>query len=417
MVRRSGLEEGSRWKNPHQRGWIPSVGRKPRSGVRAVSASSIQISFTYQGKRCRENVKLKPTPANLKRAERHRAAILNAIENGTFDYGATFPNSTNAAQFSAQPGAAITLERFLSDWWRSEEKDLKASTRAVDKRILFNQIVPEFGKLALTDLRWHLIRDWAKSNGWSRKTQNNKLSVLRRALNEAVEQELIHHHPMANKIIRRRRSEADSSAATKAKVDPFSHEERTALMETARGQLKNLVQFGFWTGFRVSELFALNWENIDWINSRIFVVGALTQRAENIEETKTDAGERVVHLLPPALSALKAQKEYTFLQGNEVFQNPRTLKRWTGDMALRARHWKTLCRRAGVRYRPPGQMRHTFASMALMAGESPQWVASQMGHTDWTFTARVYYRWIPSDAGDAGARILEKWGNRSTSHA
>ena len=39
---------------------------------------------------------------------------------------------------------------------------------------------------------------------------------------------------------------------------------------------------------------------------------------------------------------------------------------------------------------PPGQMRHTFASISLQAGESPQWVAAQMGHTDWTFTARIY---------------------------
>ena len=94
-----------------------------------------------------------------------------------------------------------------------------------------------------------------------------------------------------------------------------------------------------------------------------------------------------------------------------MFQNPYTRKRWIGDQALRAQKWKTLCRRAGVRYRPPGQMRHTFASMSLMAGESPQWVAAQMGHTDWTFTARVYYRWIPKDAGDAGDKVTMKWGN------
>ena len=283
--------------------------------------------------------------------------------------------------------------------------------RTVDKRILFNQIIPEFGNLALTELKWHLIRDWAKSQGWSRKTQNNKLSLLRRAINEAVEQELIHHHPMANKIIRRRKSRAESATNLKSKIDPFSHDERTALINTAKGQLKNLVQFGFWTGLRLSELFALNWGNIDWINKRIYVEGALTQAAQEIESTKTEAGERTVYLLPPSLSALKTQKEHTFLQGDEVFQNPHTRKRWTGDMALRARQWKTLCKRAGVRYRPPGQMRHTFASMTLMAGESPQWVASQMGHTDWTFTARVYYRWIPKDAGDAGERVMKKWGN------
>ncbi len=388
------------------------MGRKQRTGVRAVSASSIEISFVYQGKRCRERIKLKPTPANLKRAERHREAILDAIERGTFDYATTFPNSKQARLLSSEPGANITVEEFLSDWWRTEEKELKASTRKVDQRILFNQIIPTFGSLTLTELKWPLIRDWVKSHDWSRKTQNNKLNLLRRALNEAVEQELTHHHPMANKVIRRRKSRAHVAASSQSKIDPFNQEERTALINAAHGQMKNLIQFGFWTGLRLSELFALNWGNIDWINKRIYVEGALTQDADEIEATKTEAGERIVHLLPPAIAALKAQKEYTFLQGDEVFQNPHTRKRWTGDLALRARQWKTLCKRAGVRYRPPGQMRHTFASMTLMAGESPQWVAAQMGHTDWTFTARVYYRWIPRDAGDAGNKVVEKWGRQ-----
>ena len=392
------------------------MGRKQRTGVRAASASSIEISFVYKGKRCREKIRLEPTPANLKRAERPREAIREAIYRGPFDYATTFPNSKQARRLSDEPGANITLEEYLSDWWRKEEKELKASTRTVEQRILFNQIIPAFGSLMLTELKWPMIRDWVKSHDWSRKTQNNKLSLLRRALNEAVEQELIHHHPMANKVIRRRKSRAHASASSKSKIDPFNQEERAALIDTAHGQLKNLIQFGFWTGLRLSELFALNWGNIDWINKRVYVEGALTQDAEEIEVTKTEAGERIVQLLPPAIAALKAQKEYTFLQGDEVFQNPHTRKRWTGDLALRARQWKTLCKRAGVRYRPPGQMRHTFASMTLMAGESPQWVAAQMGHTDWTFTARVYYRWIPKDAGDAGEKVVMKWGTTQTKY-
>jgi len=50
------------------------------SGVRAISGSSIEITFAYRGVRCRERVRLKPTPANLKRAARHRAAVLDAID-------------------------------------------------------------------------------------------------------------------------------------------------------------------------------------------------------------------------------------------------------------------------------------------------------------------------------------------------
>lgn len=385
------------------------MGRK-RSGVRAASDTSIEINFQYRGKKCRERIKLEPTPANLKRAERHRQAILSAIESGTFDYAATFPNSIRAKRLANEKTSSIKLKEYLEQWWETEKDLLKASTRTIDRRIVFNQLIPEFGHLALGELSWIEIRDWIRKQNWSHKTQNNKLSVLRRALNEAVESELITHNPMSGKIIRKRKTRSATVRPRKDAIDPFDHEERQALINSASGQLKNLVQFGFWTGLRLSELFALNWENVDWIHERIYIEGALTHHAKEIESTKTEAGERSVDLMTPALAALKAQKQFTFLAHEEIFQNPRTKKRWTGDMALRARHWKTLLRKAGVRWRPPGQMRHTFASMTLMARESPQWVAAQMGHRDWTFTARTYYRWIPGDDSGSGKKTLKKWG-------
>ncbi|WP_422768438.1 Arm DNA-binding domain-containing protein, partial [Pseudomonas aeruginosa] len=48
------------------------MGRDGR-GVRAVSDSSIEITFMYRGVRCRERISLKPTATNLKRAEQHKA--------------------------------------------------------------------------------------------------------------------------------------------------------------------------------------------------------------------------------------------------------------------------------------------------------------------------------------------------------
>ena len=55
-------------------------------------------------------------------------------------------------------------------------------------------------------------------------------------------------------------------------------------------------------------------------------------------------------------------------------------------------------------------MRHTYASMMLQAGEPDMWVAKQMGHTDWTFTARTYSRWVSIDAPEAGNLAAQKWG-------
>lgn len=159
----------------------------------------------------------------------------------------------------------------------------------------------------------------------------------------------------------------------KDEIDPFSAEERAVIIDATHGQEKNFIQFAFRTGLRISELCALDWGDVDWMNKRIFVQRALTQHSKEPETPKTAAGERYVKLLPAALAALKDQKAFTFLEGEEIFRNPRTGKRWSGDMVIRQRMWKRVLLSAGVRYRYPYLMRHTYASMMLQAGKPVMW--------------------------------------------
>ncbi len=114
----------------------------------------------------------------------------------------------------------------------------------------------------------------------------------------------------------------------------------------------------------------------------------------------------------PALEALKAQKAFTYLANQEVFQNPRTGERWVGDGPIRKTLWVYALKKAGVRYRRPYQTRHTYASMMLSAGEHPMWVAQQMGHSDWTMIARVYGRWMPTADEHAGSKAEDLWGKK-----
>jgi integrase len=123
-------------------------------------------------------------------------------------------------------------------------------------------------------------------------------------------------------------------------IDPFSTNERRAILAALDGQTRNLVQFAFWTGLRTSELCALDWTDIDWVRGVVRVSRALTQGMEEpAESTKTLAGRREVKLLGPASEALRAQKSYTFVKGAEVFQNPNTRERCTGDKTIRQGMW------------------------------------------------------------------------------
>lgn len=381
------------------------MGRDGR-GVKSASQSSIEITFTYRGVRCRERLPLKPTPANLKRAEQHRAAILHAIATNSFDYAATFPSSTNATKFAEYKGEVQLLGDYLEQWLDRRKPELKASAYDGYRKIVDNKLIPWFGQLRLAEIKRSHIREILSQQTCTNKTLANIQSPLRKALDDAAEDELIEANPMAGWTYSKQ-----DAPKKKLKIDPFSKEEQKLILDAATGQAKNLLQFAFWTGLRTSEYVALNWEDVDFVRSVIIVDKALTQKSDEAETTKTISGLREVKLLAPALDAIIAQKQHTYLAGQEVFQNPATGERWTGDQPIRKRMFEPLLKKAKVRYRNPYQTRHTYASMMLSAGEHPMWVAKQMGHADWTMIARVYGKWMPDADTGAGSKAESLFGN------
>jgi len=372
------------------------------TGWKRASDTSYEITFAYKGQRCRERIKLKPSASNDRKIEHHRSAVIDAIEKGTFDYAYTFPESTNAAQFAARQGDIILIKDYLDQWLRQAEAHVSASTWNGYRKIINNTLIPALGHLKLTELRRRHIKEMATGMSVTNKRIANILSPLRVAMQEATDDELIDTNPLYGWQYKRKEGvkQADD-------IDPFTSEEQTAILEALTGQGRNLIQFAFWSGLRTSELVALEWGDIDWKRGVVRIQRAQTQAAAEPETTKTRAGIREIKILSPALQALKAQKTHSYLHpSGRVFLNPRTGAAWTGDQPIRKTLWEHALKKAQVRYRRPYQTRHTYASMMLSAGESPMWVAQQMGHSDWTMIARVYGRWIPDAAPEAGDKAV-----------
>ena len=383
------------------------MGHNQQSGVRSRSESSIEIDFYYRAVRCREQIKLQPTEKNLRYAVRFKARIEDEIAKGEFEYARHFPDSPKVKMFARMPGDNIDIETYLRSWLESERVNVKSSTWRGYDRIVRGHLIPAFGNYSLSELRRRHVKEWVAARNRSPKTLGNILSPLRIALDDAVEDELIDLNPLAGFKIKRRRTAGVRGQARQ--IAPFSVEEREAILLRLEGQEHNLIQFAFWSGLRTSELCALDWRDVDWLRGSVRVSRALTLGSEEAEEPKTESGLRDVKLLEPAIKALRSQKSSTFLKGEEVFQNPRTGQRWKGDAPIRQSLWIPALKRAGVRYRNPYQTRHSYATMMLMAGEHVMWVAKQMGHTDWSFTARTYSRRIPDDAPEAGNKAVQMW--------
>ncbi len=361
------------------------------TGIRA-RGTSIQISFYWKGKRFQPTLQMEPTKANLKYAERLRSTILLEIAQGTFDPSKYFR--------TGQETKIPTVREALESWLVSIEKQTASSTLRDYKSAVRYHLIPAFGDLPLDKLSAQAVRTWmAGLKEITHKRINNILVPLRGALGDAFHDGVIDRNPM---------DRIKNLPLETREPDPFTPEEVGLILHTAEGTFRNLIQFAFWTGLRTSELIALEWGDVDWKRGSVFVRRAIVRNV--VKETKTKAGMREVKLLDPAREAVEAQKEHSLLPGGRIFTNPITKKPWNDDTAI-MRHWQSVLKKSGIRYRNPYQTRHTYASLLLSAGENPMWVASQMGHADWGMIRKRYGRWIPSvdpSVGEKANRIAQK---------
>ncbi|MEY8250960.1 MAG: integrase, partial [Colwellia sp.] len=73
------------------------------------------------------------------------------------------------------------------------------------------------------------------------------------------------------------------------------------------------------------------------------------------------------------------------------------------------RVWYPMLAHLDLRKRRPYQTRHTAATLWLASGESPEWIARQMGHVNTEMLFRVYSRYVPNLTrrdGSAFERLL-----------
>lgn len=351
------------------------------TGIRATSGRSVQIDFKWQGRRYRERLRLPPTPPNLKYAARLKATIEHEIATGTFDFAKHFPRSPRRGV------GGNLLSQILKDYCRGLERQLEPET--VGEYLLdAESFVAGVGDRPIGQLTRALVREWINKSPLSKKRLDNILIPAKGAFRQAVEDGLIESNPFADFRIRRVQK-------AESKIDPFSPQEMAAIAATELGALWS---FWVWTGLRSGELIGLEWSDVEADRSSIGIRRAV--RVGRTKSPKTKSGHRTVTLLPAARQALDRLE-----QGEgQVFRNPGTGRGWYEDRAL-ARAFRKACAAAGVRYRYPYQLRHTFASWALSAGENPAWVAKQMGHRDTLMVLRVYGRWIPQVDPTAGSKM------------
>jgi integrase len=70
--------------------------------------------------------------------------------------------------------------------------------------------------------------------------------------------------------------------------------------------------------------------------------------------------------------------------------------------------WKDALAAAELAHRPPNQMRHTFATLALAANVPIEWVSKRLGHTSIQTTLDFYARFLPA-VDDRNLALLDSF--------
>ena len=286
-------------------------------------------------------------------------------------------------------------------------------------------IVPHLGGQRLEDLRPAHLREWlatlrrttnARGRPYSARTVQLAHAVLRRALNDAVRDEIL---PRNVALL------VKAGRVTSPAVQPLRPDEvRSLLAEASTDRLHALWLLLIALGLRRGEALGLHWDDIDVERGRLSVRRSLQRRrtAERTPsgrrrgrlvevDTKTDASVRTIAMPSLLTHALRDHRDRQAAEQADALV-------WVDERLVFTTHvgtwldpqnvykqWHDLCDRAGVRRCRPHDLRHTAASLLLMQGTDMRTVMDVLGHSRMATTSDLYTHVLDEVKADAATRM------------
>ena len=373
------------------------------------------FDFYYRNKRCREQTTLEDTQANRRKLEMALKKIEAEILLGTFNYAESFPGSSNALKFQEAEAekeritAGITdtpLFKDFADQWYSEMKiQWRKSHYLTVAGELEKHILPVFGdkevgcitKAEILAFRSQLAKVTnLQGKPISASHINHIMTRVRMIMNEAANRYNFSSPYEGIKSLKIPRND----------VHPFTIEEVKLIINNVRLDYKNYYIARFFTGMRSCEIDGLKWKYIDFDKRQILVRESYV--LGEFGYTKNDGSFRTIDMSKIVYAALLDQRKATG-KLPFVFCTAAGTPLKINNVAKRV--WFPLLRNLNLERRTPYQTRHTAATLWLASGESPEWIARQMGHTTTEMLFRVYSRYVPNltrKDGSAMERLLNQ---------
>ena len=275
----------------------------------------------------------------------------------------------------------------------------KPSSVSSYKGLLDNHILPLFGPKPVNEINRLMVKNFLMGkykSGHASSTVGHMKSAISGVLNLAVDDEVIPANPThrIGKIFRVKHIQDN--------INPLDREELSILLETFVAHFPNHYPLALLlarTGMRLGEAVALKWADIDFHGRFINVERGFSRG--KIETPKSGKSRRVdmSKQLANVLSELKHRRKI-----ETVKKGWKKMPDWVFVSSLgtsldinnwRRRIFDKALEKAGLRKVRIHDLRHTFASLLIQAGESLVYVRDQLGHHSIRVTVDIYGHLAP----------------------
>lgn len=362
-----------------------------------IFRGALRIRFTWDGIRRSETLPYPPTQKGIQAASILRDQVASLNKLGLLDqdkYAELFPGSQTVV------GGKPTFGEYAQLWLDSRE--ITAGTRLNYKSALNLYWMPYLALVRMDLLTTSLLRRIVTAIPWSSpNVKRNAITRLSTIVEDAVREGLLSRNPAAL---------LDLPKRSRKEIDPFTLEEANAIIAKLYEHkhwpsqiYAAFFEFVFFTGLRLSEALAVRWDAVDLEKKTVHVKRTI---ALGVVEERTKTGkDRFVLLNERALHALEFAKEYAERRKDRkgkvtempyVFppsKNSEYVKQ-TSDLH---HQWVPILKDLGIRRRPPYNCRHTYATICLMSGLNPAFIAQQLGHSVHMLLS-TYARWLNSSS-------------------
>ncbi len=364
--------------------------RKPRAGSIYRERGRIVLQITIDGADGPQRVRhgtYPDTQDGWEQADKARRILVGAEASG-----------------SLQAPTRLTVGEYLEAWldglsYEVATGNIRPGTLHDYGIYLRAKIIPRIGQVALSDVTAKMLRrlyaDLLDSGGrggkaLAPKSVRNYGTTLRRALQDAVEDDLLKSNPAAAVKLPK---------ITRSKIETWTPEQTRHALDELEEPLRSMVHLTATTGMRRSEILGLRWVDVD--DGALEVTATLLMVAGAsvfTELTKTTSSRRRIALDPGTVEMLKRHRVRQVEQRLEVGEL------WSGEHGLvftdelgypyapnrYTRNFQAEARRLGLTAIGVHGLRHSLATTALADGVPAKVVADRLGHASVATTLDRY---------------------------